>query len=62
PGWGDITDWWRHLSDAADSGDLRAAYTRDGYCFLDDVVPDHRVQGRRRAQGTFALRSDAGKH
>ena len=62
PGWGDITDWWRHLSDAADGGDLRAAYTRDGYCFLDDVVPDHQVQGRRRAQGTFALRSDAGKH
>jgi sugar/nucleoside kinase (ribokinase family) len=62
PGWGDITDWWRQLSDAADGGDLRAAYTRDGYVFLDDVVPDHRVQGRRRAQGTFALRSDAGKH
>ncbi|GAA1484019.1 carbohydrate kinase family protein [Brachybacterium fresconis] len=62
PGWGDITDWWRHLSDAADGGDLRAAYTRDGYCFLDGVVPDHQVQGRRRAQGTFALRSDAGKH
>src|SRR5690625_6373359 len=49
------------LSSAADGGDLRAAYTRGGYQFLDDVVPDHRVQGRRRAQGTFALRSDAGK-
>ena len=62
PGWGDITDWWRHLTDASDGGDLRAAYTRDGYCFLEDIVPDHQVQGRRRAQGTFALRSDAGKH
>ena len=62
PGWGDITDWWRHLSSAADGGDLRAAYTRGGYQFLESVVPDHRVQGRRRAQGTFALRSDAGKH
>jgi hypothetical protein len=62
PGWGDITDWWRHLSDGAAGGDLRAAYTRGGYEFLDDVVPDHPVLGRRRAQGTFALRSDAGRH
>ncbi|MFC7455857.1 carbohydrate kinase family protein [Brachybacterium sp. GCM10030267] len=62
PGWGDITDWWRQLTDAADGGDLRAAYTRDGYRFLDGIVPDRPVQGRRRAQGTFALRSDAGKH
>src|SRR5699024_610551 len=54
PGWGDITDWWRSLSSAADGGDLRAAYTRGGYQFLDDVVPDHRVQGRRRATGTCA--------
>lgn len=62
PGWGDITDWWRSLSSAADSGDLRAAFTRDGYRFLDDVVPTHQVLGRRRAQGTFALGSDAGQH
>ena len=62
PGWGDITDWWRSLSAAADGGDLRAAFTRDGYCFLDDVVPTHQVLGRRRAQGTFALGSDAGQH
>ena len=62
PGWGDITDWWRQLSDASSGGDLRAAYTRGGYEFLDVVVPDHPVLGRRRAQGTFALRSDAGRH
>ena len=62
PGWGDITDWWRQLSDASADGDLRAAYTRGGYEFLDVVVPDHPVLGRRRAQGTFALRSDAGRH
>lgn len=62
PGWGDLTDWWRQLSEAADGGDLRAAYTRDRYRFLDDVVPTHPVLGRRRAQGTFALRSDAGEH
>ncbi len=62
PGWGDITDWWRQLSDASADGDLRAAYTRGGYEFLDGIVPDHPVLGRRRAQGTFALRSDAGRH
>ena len=62
PGWGDILDWWRSLTTAADDGDLRAAYTRTGYRFLDAVVPDHPVLGRRRAQGTFALRSDAGRH
>ena len=62
PGWGDITDWWRQLSDASAGGDLRAAYTRGGYEFLDGIVPDHPVLGRRRAQGTFALRSDAGRH
>ncbi|UVY84477.1 PfkB family carbohydrate kinase [Brachybacterium sp. NBEC-018] len=62
PGWGDIADWWHHLSDASAEGDLRAAYTREPYRFLEGIVPDHPVQGRRRAQGTFALRSDAGEH
>lgn len=62
PGWGDITDWWRSLSTAADDGNLRAAFTRDSYCFLDDIVPTHPVLGRRRAQGTFALGSDADTH
>jgi sugar/nucleoside kinase (ribokinase family) len=62
PGWGDITDWWRALTTASDGGDLRAKHTRDGYCFLEEVIPDHAVQGKRRAQGTFALRSDAGAH
>lgn len=60
PGWGDISDWWRAITASADGGDLRAAYTRDQYVFLDRIVPACRVQGRRRAQGTFALRSDAG--
>ncbi|MCG7308930.1 carbohydrate kinase family protein [Brachybacterium sp. ACRRE] len=62
PGWGDITDWWRALTSSSDGGDLRAKHTRDGYCFLEEVIPDHAVQGKRRAQGTFALRSDAGAH
>lgn len=62
PGWGDISDWWRSIRGAAEDGDLRAAYTRDQYCFLEGIVPEHHVQGKRRAQGTFALRSDAGEH
>lgn len=62
PGWGDIADWWRAMRESADGGDLRAAYTADQYRFLDGIVPDHPVQGKRRAQGTFALRSDAGEH
>ena len=62
PGWGDISDWWRTLSAAADAGDLRAAYTRRTFGFLEELLPTRRVLGRRRAQGTFALRSDAGRH
>jgi sugar/nucleoside kinase (ribokinase family) len=61
PGWGDLADWWKGIRSAADGGDLRAAYTRSRYAFLDRVVPDHPVLGKRRAQGTFALRSDAGE-
>ena len=59
PGWGDIADWWGHLVAAAAAGDLRAKHTADRFGFLADVVPTHRVLGRRRASGTFALRSDA---
>src|SRR5699024_8324776 len=62
PGWGGMMDWWHSLSSAADGGDLRAAFTRGGSRFLAESVPDHPVQGRRRAQGTFALGSDAGRH
>ncbi len=62
PGWGDIADWWRTVRAQADAGDLRAAYTRDQYLFLDGIVPTCTVQGKRRAQGTFALRSDAGEY
>lgn len=62
PGWGDISDWWRTVRAQADAGDLRAACTRDQYLFLDAIMPTCAVQGKRRAQGTFALRSDAGEH
>lgn len=61
PGWGDIADWWRKLSHLADNGDLRAEYVRRDYDFLSDLVPRHPVAGVRRAQGTFAMASDAGR-
>jgi len=60
PGWGDITDWWRLTSARATGGDLKAAYLLRDYGFLADLLPDHPVQGVRRARGTFALASDAG--
>lgn len=59
PGWGDISDWWSQTRERADAGDPAAARTRDDYAFLADLLPRHRVQGVRRAQGTFALASDA---
>lgn len=62
PGWGDISDWWRCLRRRADGGDLRAGYDRRDYEFLAGIVPKHRVQGVRRALGTFAMASDAGQH
>lgn len=62
PGWGDISDWWRCLRRRAEAGDLRADFERRDYAFLSSIVPTHRVQGVRRAQGTFALASDAGHH
>ena len=61
PGWGDITDWWRLASTRAADGDLKAAYVLRDYAFLRDLLPDHPVLGVRRAQGTFALASDAGR-
>ncbi|HSO69897.1 MAG TPA: PfkB family carbohydrate kinase [Arachnia sp.] len=60
PGWGDVADWWRSTSARAASGDLKATYVLRDYGFLEDLLPDHPVLGVRRAQGTFALASDAG--
>lgn len=60
PGWGDIADWWRLASTRAADGDLKAAYMLRDFAFLRDLLPDHPVQGVRRATGTFALASDAG--
>lgn len=56
PGWGDLSDWWRGVRVRTDPGalDLQAHYG-----FMDDLIPKHRVQGVRRAQGTFAMASDA---
>lgn len=57
PGWGDISDWWRDISQRAGAGDLRAAYVARDYGFLADLVPTHAVHGVRRAEGTFAVSS-----
>ncbi|AQP43950.1 carbohydrate kinase family protein [Tessaracoccus flavus] len=62
PGWGDIADWWRQGSRRAADGDLKAAFVLRDYAFLADLIPEHQVQGVRRAQGTFASASDAGRH
>lgn len=62
PGWGDISDWWRRGSERAEAGDLKAAFLLRDYAFLADLIPKHPVQGVRRAQGTFASASDAGRH
>lgn len=62
PGWGDISDWWRQGSMRAADGDLKAAFVMRDYAFLADLIPEHQVQGVRRAQGTFASASDAGRH
>ncbi len=56
PGWGDISDWWEHMWRRQDPEGLAL---QQQYGFLDDLVPRHRVQGVRRAQGTFAMVSDA---
>lgn len=56
PGWGDISDWWRATRVRADPEGLAL---REHYGFMDDLIPRHKVQGVRRAQGTFALASDA---
>ena len=62
PGWGDISDWYRSLAKLAAAGDLRAGHVLRDYGFLGDLIPQHQVQGVRRAEGTFALASDAGHH
>ena len=59
PGWGDLADWWRGVEKLRDAGDLRAAHVGREYGFLADVIPRHPVHGVRRAQGTFAMSSDA---
>ena len=61
PGWGDIADWWGLASTRAAGGDLKAVYVLRDYEFLRELLPDHPVLGVRRAQGTFALASDAGR-
>ncbi|MGO1383582.1 MAG: carbohydrate kinase family protein [Arachnia sp.] len=59
PGWGDLSDWWRCLKSLAEEGQPQAQALRHRYGFMDDIVPRHPVLGVRRAQGTFAMASDA---
>lgn len=56
PGWGDISDWWR---DVGSRQDTYSVELQKRYGFLHDLIPKHPVQGVRRAQGTFAIVSDA---
>ncbi len=56
PGWGDLSDWWRDIRRRQDPAALTL---RQQYGFLDELIPRHRVQGVRRAHGTFATVSDA---
>ena len=62
PGWGDISDWWAGAKARAVGGDPVAKHLLHDYGFLSDYLPKHRVLGVRRAEGTFALGSDAGEH
>ncbi|MDO5737161.1 MAG: PfkB family carbohydrate kinase [Propionibacteriaceae bacterium] len=62
PGWGDLSDWWRCAKRRASGGDALAVELQRQYGFMDDIVPKHAVEGVRRAQGTFAVASDAGAH
>ncbi|RMB58177.1 carbohydrate kinase family protein [Tessaracoccus antarcticus] len=62
PGWGDLSDWWRCAKARAAEGDPKAVELCFRYGFMDDIVPRHAVEGVRRAQGTFAIASDAGAH
>lgn len=62
PGWGDISDWWAGAKALAAAGDAAGEQLVGDYAFLADCLPKHRVLGVRRAEGTFALSSDAGMH
>jgi len=59
PGWGDLSDWWRYTKSLAVEGQSEAQDLRRRYGFMDDIVPKHPVLGVRRANGTFAMASDA---
>lgn len=62
PGWGDISDWYQCISTRAREGDLKATHVLRDYTFLAEVLPDHPLQGVRRAQATFAIPSDLSIH
>ena len=59
PGWGDLSDWWHCTKALATKGQREAQRLCERYGFMEDIVPKHSVLGVRRAQGTFAVASDA---
>lgn len=60
PGWGDLVDWWRGVSNRASTGDYQAVQQRRTYGFLADLLPSTPVGAVRRAHATIARYSDAG--
>lgn len=60
PGWGDVGDWWRAQTRAADDGDPRAAEIVTRYAFLPDCLRGVDTPRVRRAEATIARFSDAG--
>ena len=60
PGWGDIQDWYHERETAAQGGDASAAELLERYAFLPAALESHCPCRRvRRAEGTFAIFSDA---
>lgn len=58
PGWGDVVDWWREVSDTpTDDAYHRSLKRRFG--FLDDLAPKVERGAKRRATATTARLADA---
>lgn len=57
PGWGDVIDWWEHLSGCTHS-DAYHRSLRRRYEFLEGLAPDVPHTSPRRASATIAQQSD----
>lgn len=60
PGWGDVADWWRCVSEHADAGEAAAVDLVARYAFLPDCLRGVDTPKVRRAEATIARFSDAG--